>query len=139
MTRAMRPPMRPSAAAAASRGRVRFGNDSPAPVQQRPGAPDFEQIQHSVEFVALRRRVRRFVFAASVIFFLWYLTYVLLSAYDRAFMSQKVFGQINVGIALGLLQFVSTVAITMLYTRFAKKHVDPDIDLIREKAGVGKA
>ncbi|OLF04922.1 hypothetical protein BLA60_38820 [Actinophytocola xinjiangensis] len=101
----------------------------------RHGAPDFVAIQESAEFAALRRRFRLFVFPVSALFFLWYLTYVLLAAFARDFMSHQLFGSINVGLALGVLQFVTTVAITFGYVRYARRRLDPSAAAIRAEAG----
>jgi uncharacterized membrane protein (DUF485 family) len=59
------------------------------------------------------------------LFLAWYLLYVLLASYAPAFMAIKLFGNINVGLVFGLLQFVSTFAITFLYVRFADRKLDP--------------
>jgi uncharacterized membrane protein (DUF485 family) len=96
--------------------------------------PDFSGIQRSDQFVQLRARLRRFIFPVSALFLGWYLLYVLLAAYARTFMSVRLFGEINVGMLLGFLQFVSTGAITIWYVRFARKHIDPDAADIRERA-----
>jgi uncharacterized membrane protein (DUF485 family) len=40
-------------------------------------------------------------------------------------MAIKLFGNINVGLVFGLLQFVSTFLITFLYVRFADRKLDP--------------
>ena len=40
-------------------------------------------------------------------------------------MAKEVFGNVNVGLLLGLLQFVSTFLITTLYVRYANKNLDP--------------
>jgi uncharacterized membrane protein (DUF485 family) len=101
-----------------------------------PQRPDYEAIQDSAEFAELRSRLRRFVFPMTALFLVWYLTYVLLSAYAHAFMAQPVFGLVNVGLLLGLAQFVSTVLITLAYNRFARKRIDPQVALIRQQSGV---
>jgi uncharacterized membrane protein (DUF485 family) len=98
--------------------------------------PDFTAIHGSAEFTELRRRFRAFVFPMSVLFFLWYLGYVLLAAYARGFMSHRLAGAVNVGLVLGLLQFASTIAITNAYRRFARTRLDPQVKLIRARAGV---
>ena len=103
-----------------------------------PGAPDFTAIHDSPEFAALRRRYRLFVFPMAALFFLWYLTYVLLAAYARGFMSHRLFGLVTVGLVLGLLQFVSTAAITIGYVRYARRQLDPRVAAIREGAGVDR-
>jgi uncharacterized membrane protein (DUF485 family) len=54
-------------------------------------------------------------------------------------MAYKLLGNINVGLVLGLLQFVSTFVITGLYVRFANRNLDPVADRIRERIeGTGK-
>jgi uncharacterized membrane protein (DUF485 family) len=98
------------------------------------GAPDFTAIHDSAEFAALRRRFRWFVFPVTALFFLWYLTYVLLAAYARGFMSQRLFGLVTVGLVFGLLQFVSTAVITVAYVRYARRHLDPRAAAIRAAA-----
>jgi uncharacterized membrane protein (DUF485 family) len=100
------------------------------------GEPDYPAIQQSEEFAHLRRRLRLFVFPMSALFFCWYMTFALLSAYAHGFMSHKVAGEINTGTVLGLMQFVSTIMIVLAYRRFARKKLDPEVDRIRELAGV---
>ncbi len=72
----------------------------------------------------------------TALFLGWYLCYVLLAAYARAFMSFPLIGVINVGLVLGLLQFVSTAVITLCYVRFARRKIDPAVARIRATAGV---
>ena len=62
----------------------------------------FTEVQHSEKFQELRRRHRSFVFPVTAIFLAWYFLYVLLADYAHDFMSQEVFGNINVGLLLGL-------------------------------------
>jgi uncharacterized membrane protein (DUF485 family) len=108
--------------------------------ERQPGEGTvYEQIQASPEFVELRRRLRRFVFPMSGVFLVWYLLYVLLADYAHGFMSTKVVGNINVGLIFGLLQFVSTFAITTLYVRHANKNLDPAAEKIRNELEGGQA
>ena len=93
----------------------------------------YERVQASPEFADLRSRFRRFVFPMSVLFLAWYLLYVVLASYAPGFMAIKVFGNINVGQIIGLLQFVSTFAITTIYVRYANKHLDPAAEKIRQQ------
>ena len=88
-------------------------------------------IQRTDDFVELRRRFRRFVFPMTALFLAWYFLYVLLAAYAPEFMSQKVWGEINVGLLFGLGQFVSTFAITVLYVRWADREFDPRAEALR--------
>jgi uncharacterized membrane protein (DUF485 family) len=69
----------------------------------------------------------------TIAFLAWYLLYVLLSTYAHDFMSTKVFGNINIGILLGLGQFVTTFLITQLYVRHAGRSTDPIADEMRNR------
>src|SRR5829696_5187776 len=89
--------------------------------------------QNSPEFVDLKKRFRAFAFPMTLAFFSWYLLYVLLSTYAHDFMSTEVFGNVNIGILLGLGQFVSTFVITHLYVAHADKRTDPIADEMRER------
>jgi uncharacterized membrane protein (DUF485 family) len=115
-----------------------FGGITSEPATSDSGAPDFAAIHDSPEFAALRRRYRMFVFPMTALFFCWYLTYVLLAAFARGFMSHRLFGLVTVGLVLGLLQFVSTAAITIGYVRYARRQLDPRVAAIRESAGVDR-
>ena len=96
-----------------------------------PGDRDWSVVQNSAEFVELRRRLRSFVFPMTAAFLAWYLAYVLLATYARGFMATKLVGNVNVGLVLGLLQFVSTFLITWLYVRYANSRLDPLAERIR--------
>jgi uncharacterized membrane protein (DUF485 family) len=95
-------------------------------------APTYEQVQRTPEFQDLRHRLRLFVFPMSVAFLLWYLLYVLLATYAPAFMATKLAGNITVGLVIGLLQFVSTFAITAVYVAYANRRLDPEAERMRE-------
>lgn len=95
--------------------------DSSPPTEVR----DWEAVQATPEFQDLRRRLRNFVFPVAGLFLGWYVLYVLLANYASEFMSIKVLGNVNIGLIFGLLQFVSTFAITAWYVRFADKRFDP--------------
>jgi uncharacterized membrane protein (DUF485 family) len=88
-------------------------------------AGDFTEVQDSEQFQELRKRHRSFVFPMAVVFLLWYFAYVLLADYAHEFMATPVFGNVNIGILLGLLQFISTFAITMWYVSYANRRLDP--------------
>ncbi|WP_436500630.1 DUF485 domain-containing protein [Actinokineospora sp. HUAS TT18] len=133
MTEVVPPPVRPRAH---SDRRPTFGGITTPTDRGRAGGPDYAAIHRSGEFTALRRRFRRFVFPMSALFFVWYLTYVLLAAYAKGFMSHRLFGSVTVGLVLGLAQFASTIGITAWYLRWARKNIDPDVAAIRAAAGV---
>ncbi|MBB1262403.1 DUF485 domain-containing protein [Streptomyces sp. OF8] len=76
-------------------------------------------------FRELRRRLLVFVFPMSAAFFSWYLLYVLMSAYARDTMATVLFGQVNLALVFGVLQFVTTFGIAVLYARYAARRLDP--------------
>ncbi|MEN3302329.1 DUF485 domain-containing protein [Pseudonocardia sp.] len=101
--------------------------------EERREGTVYERVQAGSEFADLRRRLRRFVFPMSAAFLVWYLAYVLLASYAPELMATKVLGNVNVGLVVGLAQFVSTFAITTVYVRFANRHVDPAAERIRHQ------
>ncbi|MEU4442525.1 DUF485 domain-containing protein [Actinosynnema sp. NPDC050801] len=103
------------------------------------GSHNWVDVQNSPDFRELRRRLRSFVFPMAGLFLAWYLLYVLLADYAHGFMSTKVIGNINVGLILGLLQFVSTFVITTLYVRHANKNLDPMAEKLRNELEGGQA
>jgi uncharacterized membrane protein (DUF485 family) len=115
------------------------------PETQRPpretavSGQEYLAVQASPEFQELRNRLRRFVFPMSALFLIWYFAYVLLGAFAHDFMAIKVWGNINVGLLIGLGQFVSTFVITALYVRFANRELDPRAEAIRAELEGGAA
>jgi uncharacterized membrane protein (DUF485 family) len=107
--------------------------DEDANARSTPQEAVFMTAQRSPEFQGLRRRYRGWVIPVAVVSLLWYFLYVLLAAYAPGFMGQKVAGNINVGLIMGLLQFVSTFGVTALYVRFADRVLDPATARIREE------
>jgi uncharacterized membrane protein (DUF485 family) len=94
---------------------------------------EYRQAQDSPEFTELRRRFRSFAVPMTIAFLTWYLLYVLLSTYAHDFMATKVFGNVNIGLLLGLGQFVTTFLITQLYVRHAGRSTDPVADEMRNR------
>lgn len=115
--------------------------DTTDPVNAPECAIDYEEMRRSPEFRDLKRRFRVFVLPVSLGFMAWFLAYVLLAAYAHDFMAAPVVGNINVGILMGLGQFVTTFAITMIYVRYANRRLDPIGQKIRaeleQQAGTG--
>ncbi|MBW0102695.1 DUF485 domain-containing protein [Pseudonocardia sp. KRD-291] len=98
---------------------------------RRPAGPDIVAIHVSREFQELRHRKLRFAFRTTALFLLWYLLFVLLSAFAPDLMRTPVLGSVNLGMLLGLSQFVSTVVIVTVYQRFARRRIDPAVDALR--------
>ncbi len=104
-----------------------------AAVAPRRARTVHERMQATPEFVELRRRQRRFVFPMTAAFLLWYLTYILLASYARDLMAIPVADGVNLGLVIGLLQFVSTFAISTAYVVFARLRLDPLAEKLRER------
>lgn len=112
------------------------GQTAPADLTAQEQA--FIDMQAQPEFQELRSRLRRFVFPMTAFFLSWYALYVLLAMYAHDFMAQKVWGAINVGLIMGLGQFVTTFVIAGLYVRFANRDLDPISSKLRaEMEGKG--
>jgi uncharacterized membrane protein (DUF485 family) len=93
----------------------------------------YAEIAESAKFIALRRRYLNFAVPATIAFMAWYVIYVLCNNWARDFMSTPVVGNINVALVFGLLQFVSTFLIAILYARHANKSLDPDAAALDEQ------
>ena len=87
--------------------------------------PVYDRLATEPEFLELRRRYRGFVIPATVAFLAWFLLYVVMSTWATDFMAHRLFGNINVALVFGLLQFVTTFAIAYLYSRFSNARLDP--------------
>lgn len=102
---------------------------SEPPTQTR----DWVAVQASPEFQRLRHRLRSVVFPVCALFLGWYLLYVVMCSYAPALMSTKIVGNVNLALVFGLLQFVSTFAITTWYVRYANRKLDPLAGELREE------
>ena len=110
-----------------------MGAPSHAPQRRQPTAQEFREMQNSEQFHKLKKTYRSFTFPMSLAFFTWYLLYVLVAIYAPGFMGKNVIGHINMGVLLGLAQFVTTFLITWIYIRYANKNIEPQAAAIREQ------
>ena len=107
-----------------------MGNSAQA---SHEGPVDFIAEQNSEEFKQLKKSHRNFVFPVAIGFLVWYFADVLLAAYAHDFMSIKVWGNINIGLIMGLFQFVTTFGITTWYVSYANRKLDPQAAVIRTR------
>lgn len=98
----------------------------------------YESILEGPEFTELRRRFTRFVVPVTALFLTWYFTFVLLAAFAPGLMARTVVGNVNLGVVLGLLQFVSTFAITAAYGSWARRRLDPLARRLRQHIEEGE-
>ena len=87
--------------------------------------PVYDALSDDADFIELRRRYRSFVLPATAGFLAWFLLYVVMSNWAGDFMGQKVFGNINIALLFGLLQFVTTFVIAFVYSRYSTARLDP--------------
>ena len=106
--------------------------------RHRPAAAEYRYVQGTEEFSKHRSTFRSFTMPLTVAGLVWYIGYVLVATYAGDFFgnSVPVFG--NVGILLGVLQFVTTFLITWLYIGFANKKLEPMQAAIRDDLESGR-
>jgi uncharacterized membrane protein (DUF485 family) len=103
-----------------------------------PVEAQYLAMQASPEFQDLRRRYRGWVLPVAAASLVWYFAYVALAAYAPGFMGTSVIGNVNLGLVLGLLQFVTTFGVTALYVRHADKVLDPVSTRLRQQFEEGE-
>ena len=94
---------------------------------------DYRAVEQSPDFRDLKARHRRFVLPVAALAVVWFLAYVLLATYASDLMATPVWGRINLGLLLGLAQFVTTFAITMIYVSYANRRLDPLAERLRDE------
>ena len=93
---------------------------------QTSGGVDYIAYEASPPFQQLKRKHRSFVIPLTLIALAWYLAFVVVAITFPDVMATPVFGRyINLGIVLGLAQFVTTFAVTTWYVSYANRKLDP--------------
>lgn len=104
----------------------------------RSSVSGYEVVQASREFRTLQRRFGSFAVPVTILFLSWYFLFVIIAAFAPGFMEIKVFGEVNVGLCFGFLQFASTFVITIAYVRWARRKLDPVADRVRHRLERGR-
>jgi len=104
----------------------------------RPSVSGYEVVQASREFRTLQRRFGSCAVPVTILFLAWYFLFVIVAAFTPGFMKVTVFGEVNVGLCFGLLQFLSTFVITVGYVRWARRKLDPVADRVRNRLERGR-
>ena len=110
--------------------RPRKNQNAPPEAEAAPAAEPipseaFVQMHSDPRFQQLKRTLYVFIFPMTAAFLAWYALYVALSGFARDFMAIEIVGGVNMALLLGLLQFVTTFTIAILYSRYARKKFDP--------------
>ncbi|MCO5998279.1 DUF485 domain-containing protein [Actinoallomurus rhizosphaericola] len=82
-------------------------------------------IRNDERFAILKGRSRRLALIILSTFLGWYFLYVLAAAFARDVMAYRLFGNVNVALASGVLQFVAVFVLAWRYTRHARAALDP--------------
>lgn len=94
---------------------------------------EYRRIRATPEFAELKKAHTSFVIPMTIAFMIWYLTYVVMSNWATGFMNIQLFGNINVALVFGLLQFVTTFGIAYWYSKYSARTMDPLSDQLREQ------
>jgi uncharacterized membrane protein (DUF485 family) len=120
---------------------------SDVPDASRPASPDppetvptaaASEVERAVEegdVDAIAARHGRFVWPMTVFFLLYYMLLMWLPSVVPGFMGRKVFGNFTFAYLFALSQFVMTFVVAWLYTRFARRRLDPMVDAFRQRYG----
>lgn len=82
------------------------------------------EVQRSAAFQEVRTRYRRFVVPAVAVFFTWYVAYVVTATTSPGLLARPVAGAVNLGMLVGLGQFLTTFLLTWAYVRHARLRRD---------------
>lgn len=118
----------PQPGSSPARGPAPHPGAAPSPTPEQ-----FQAVQKSEEFGRLRSSFRSFAIPMTVAFLVWYFAYVLLSTYAEGLMSTPVLGNLNLGLLMGISQFLMTFLITWLYIRHANRNLDPIAEKLRDE------
>jgi uncharacterized membrane protein (DUF485 family) len=93
-----------------------------------------ERLSVDPRFVKLRRRFALQSGVLVVSFLASYMSYLLLSAYARDFMSVQIVDSVNVALVMGMGQFLLTFLLAWAFGRFSARAIDPIAEEIRDHA-----
>jgi len=108
------------------------------PQPNRTSAIGYEAVRASRDFWTIQRRYGSFVRPVCALFIIWYFLFVIIAVFAPGFMRISVFGDLNVGLCFGVLQFVSTFVIAMSYRHWARRRLDPLSDRLRHRLEGGQ-
>ncbi|QGU02613.1 hypothetical protein CKALI_08770 [Corynebacterium kalinowskii] len=97
-----------------------------------PTSEEFLEVSESAQFLELRSTFRKFAFPLTFAFLAWFIFYIVTATFATDFVSQRLYGAINVGMVLGLAQFATAGLVTWIYVRFADTKLDPATAALRD-------
>ena len=100
------------------------------------GAGEYQAILRSPSFQALVSSRNKFGWTLSVLMLVIYLGFILLVAYDKPLLAQKIGeGTISLGIVLGLGVIVSAFVLTGVYVARANSRFDELTEQLKREVG----
>ena len=91
---------------------------------------DWSGIERSDEFRELVKKRRSFVVPATIFFFTYYMTFIIVAGYAPDFMGKSVYQGLTVGYCYALTQFLMVFVLGLWYLRKAEKEFDPLADAV---------
>ena len=85
-----------------------------------------EPSRPGLDAIALRQR--RIALSLTATMIALYFGFILLIAYDKAFLGRKILPGLSIGIVLGALVIVGSWTLTWIYVRWANTHYDAELD-----------
>src|SRR5699024_2834671 len=93
---------------------------------------EYIKIEQTEEFKELKRRKYRFIFPVPLLFIVYYLFFIAMSAYAQDFMSQPLWGNLTIGYLFGVSYYLVVWALAFVYVIIARQY-DKLLDEIVDK------
>src|SRR5690625_3921222 len=93
---------------------------------------EYIKIEQTEEFKELKRRKYRFIFPVPLLFRVYYLFFIVMSAYAQDFMSQPLWGNLTTCYLCGVSYYLLLWALSFVYV-FKARQYDKLVDEIVEK------
>jgi uncharacterized membrane protein (DUF485 family) len=100
-------------------------NEAEAGGRDDPVDIDWEAIERSPEFQELVRRRRAFVVPCTIFFLVYFMAFMVVTAYAPDFMGERVYEGLTVGYVLALTQFLMVFVLGLWYLRKSAREFDP--------------
>src|SRR5690625_2761090 len=76
---------------------------------------EYIKIEQTEEFKELKRRKYRIIFPVKLLFIVYYLFFIVMSAYAQDFMSQPIWGNLTTGYLFGISYYLVVSALAFVY------------------------
>jgi uncharacterized membrane protein (DUF485 family) len=95
----------------------------------------YERIRSNPKFQAFVSKRNSYAIVMSILMVISYYGYILLIAFDKSFLAQKLgAGVMSIGIPMGLGVILITIVLTWIYVRRANTEFDTEAEAIIKEA-----